>query len=171
MVEITRVIQVPRISADYDAFLFATIGVDPNGNGFSVLSAMARMNLDPWREAASLAALPGKAAARKLASLIAAVPGGPAEPGESDVTATRLVKLLPSQTRSLLPPLPPKKTLLDLKALTQSPQARYVLFGVIALLLFALWSASKIAPSAPPPAATHSQTTQPADRPASTSRR
>jgi hypothetical protein len=163
MVEIARVAQIPNIGAEYNAFLYATMGVDPNGNAFSVLSAMARMNLDPWHEAASLAALSGSAATRKLTALIAALPVGPSELSAPDVIAGRLVKLLPSQSRSILPPLPPHKALLGLKVLIQSPTVRYLLFALIALALVTVWSTMHRAPPAPPNSAHISQTTQPSD--------
>jgi hypothetical protein len=41
----------------------------------SVLSALARLNLDPWHEAAELSDLPKDTAAQRLAALIALLPG------------------------------------------------------------------------------------------------
>ena len=38
----------------FDPFLFAAIGEEQNGMLLSVLSALARLDLDPWYEAASL---------------------------------------------------------------------------------------------------------------------
>jgi hypothetical protein len=42
----------------------------------SVLSALARLNVDPWAEAARLSALPKYMAAQRLASLFARLPRG-----------------------------------------------------------------------------------------------
>ena len=77
MVEITRSAPVSALAPEFDDFLFASIGEDSNGVLLSVLSALARLDVDPWHEAASLAQLPGTTATRRLASLIAALPDRP----------------------------------------------------------------------------------------------
>ena len=46
--------------AEFNDFLFAPIGEDGNGMLVSVLSGLARLDVDPWQEAAKLAQLPGK---------------------------------------------------------------------------------------------------------------
>ena len=150
MIELTRAARVPGIGSEYGAFLYATISAGSNGTLLSVLSAMARMNLDPWQEAADLTALSAKAAARKLAILIAAVPGGPADSSENDAIAVRLVKLLPSQTRAILPPLPRQNDLANIRALVQSPTVRNVIFVLIAVALATVWFATHRAPSVAP---------------------
>lgn len=68
----------------------------------SVLSTLARRNLDPWKEAADLAKLPVDAAARRLASSIAGLPGaaGRLEAGRA---ADRLILLLPKRAKSTAP--------------------------------------------------------------------
>jgi hypothetical protein len=161
MVEGASAARVPSIGPEYDAFLYAAIGADANGTALSVLSAMARMNLDPWQEARDLGELSAKAAARRLASLIAAVPGGPSDPDEPGVIAARLVKLLPSQTRSILPPLPPHKELLDLKTLAKSRMALYVLVALIALVLATTWFRTRQPPAGPTNATHVSEVAQP----------
>ena len=60
--------------SEFDAFLFAHIGEEKNGMLLSVLSALARLDLDPWREAAELARTPRQIARQRLTSLIAALP-------------------------------------------------------------------------------------------------
>jgi hypothetical protein len=50
------------IGPEFDEFLCAPIGADRNGTGLSVLSALARLNVDPWQEATSLARMPREAA-------------------------------------------------------------------------------------------------------------
>jgi hypothetical protein len=42
------------LTVRYNDFLFAPIGEQANGMQLSVLSALARMNVDPWEEAARL---------------------------------------------------------------------------------------------------------------------
>ena len=60
--------------SEFDAFLFAHIGEEKNGMLLSVLSALARLDLDPWREAAELARTPQQTARQRLTSLIEALP-------------------------------------------------------------------------------------------------
>jgi len=58
----------------------------------SVLSGLARADVDPWQEAAKLAQLPGDTAVRELAELIGALP---VSFSDSRAIATRLIALLP----------------------------------------------------------------------------
>ncbi len=83
--------------SEFDAFLFAPVGEDANGREFSVLSALARVDVDPWLEAASLARLPLQAATEQLASLLARAPGGLAQNNDPAVIARRVIALLPRQ--------------------------------------------------------------------------
>ena len=61
----------------------------------SVLSALARLGLDPWREAAELARMPNQAAEQRLTSLIEALPEAPSTRPEPQAISTRLIALLP----------------------------------------------------------------------------
>jgi hypothetical protein len=61
----------------------------------SVLSGLARSDLDPWLEAAKLAELPGKPAVERLASLIETLPGRVWAQPEAQAVATRVIALLP----------------------------------------------------------------------------
>jgi hypothetical protein len=149
MVETPRTVRVSSLGPEYNGFLYATIGADANGTQLSVLSAMARMNLDPWQEAANLAALPAKEAAGRLASLIAAIPGAPPVSDDPWIIATRLIKLLPSRTRLIIPVLPARKELPGFGALTQSRTALFVLVALIVLVLWTMWSNAH--QSSPPP--------------------
>ena len=47
------------LGSEFDDFLFAPIGDDRNDMPLSVLSALARLDVDPWEEAAELARWPG----------------------------------------------------------------------------------------------------------------
>jgi hypothetical protein len=86
------------LGSEFDAFLFAPIGEDRNGLPLSIVSLLARMNLDPWQEAAGLAGLPAEAATQKLASLLAASPVPSLKPADPATMATRLITLLPRRT-------------------------------------------------------------------------
>lgn len=61
----------------------------------TVLSFLARLNVDPWEEAASLARLSGEDARRLLTTRIAALPAAERGTDDSGATAARLVALLP----------------------------------------------------------------------------
>lgn len=63
----------------------------------SVLSALARLDIDPWQEAAELARLPPETAKQRLASSIAALPNAWPAHLELKIIAARLVALLPRQ--------------------------------------------------------------------------
>ncbi|MFZ1122979.1 MAG: hypothetical protein WAN81_22360, partial [Candidatus Binataceae bacterium] len=84
-----------QLGPEFDNFLFAPIGEDGNGMLLSVLSALARLDIDPWQEAAKLSGLPGGAATQRLASLIAALPDGASAYPDPATVAARLVALLP----------------------------------------------------------------------------
>jgi hypothetical protein len=51
-------------TAFYDLFLYAPVCDQRNGTPLTVISALARLNKDPWEEAARITAMP-KAALRK----------------------------------------------------------------------------------------------------------
>jgi hypothetical protein len=85
----------PLIGTEFDEFLGASIGEDPNGTGLSVLSAFARLNVDPWEEATSLSRMPSDAAAARLTELIEVLPRAPANAIPSRMVAAHLVALLP----------------------------------------------------------------------------
>ncbi len=85
----------PLIGPEFDEFLGASIGEDRNGTGLSVLSALARLDVDPWKETMSLARMPREAAAVRLTELIEALPHAPASAILSRMSAADLVALLP----------------------------------------------------------------------------
>ncbi|MBL6614766.1 MAG: hypothetical protein ISP45_12190 [Reyranella sp.] len=61
---------------EFDAFLSAPVGEDTDGVGLSVMSALARIGLDPWSEAARLSDLPRDAAVEALALSLGQLPPG-----------------------------------------------------------------------------------------------
>ena len=61
----------------------------------TVLSALARQNVDPWQESAILTDLPKEIATRRLASLIDKLPVGQSGKLDEWAIARRLVALLP----------------------------------------------------------------------------
>jgi len=83
------------LGPEFENFLFAPIGEDRNGMLLSVLSALARADVDPWQEAARLARLPKETATQSLASLIAKLSGELATHLDPGTIAARLIALLP----------------------------------------------------------------------------
>lgn len=80
---------------EYDAFLFAAIGEDRNGMALSVVSALVRLDVDPWQEAADLARLPFDSAVKRFAGRIAALPDQDQAHRDSPTVAARVIALLP----------------------------------------------------------------------------
>jgi len=87
------------LGSEFNDFLFAPIGEDKNGMLVSVLSGLARSDVDPWQEAAKLAQLPGDTATEELTALIGALPDRAASYPDPRTVATRLIALLPRSPR------------------------------------------------------------------------
>lgn len=85
------------INSPFNAFLFAPLGEQENGTPISVLSALTRLGLDPWEEAARLSELPVGTAAQLLAPVIAESLGGRRELADTQKIAARVVRLLPKR--------------------------------------------------------------------------
>lgn len=83
------------LHSELNSFLFATLGKEESGAPLSVLSALTRLNIDPWAEGARLSRLSKEGAARELAPLIAAFPEEERTFSDVGAIAARLVELLP----------------------------------------------------------------------------
>lgn len=96
--------------SDLEVFLAESIWEEGNGSALSILSAFARLDLDPWQEAARLALLPRAAAAEALAEILARLPAPAAEQPNHGALAGRLVERLPKRPApsSTVRPGPPK---------------------------------------------------------------
>jgi len=96
--------QFSLIHSEFNEFLFAPVGEEEHGL-LTVLSALARLGVDPWQEAARLSDLPRAAAAQALAAIIAALPEGDWKMTDSSAIADRLVQRLPTRSaRTATPP-------------------------------------------------------------------
>jgi len=96
--------QFSLIHSEFNEFLFAPVGEEEHGP-LTVLSALTRLGVDPWREAARLSDLPRAAAAQALAAIIAALPEGDWKVTDSSAIADRLVQRLPMRSaRTAAPP-------------------------------------------------------------------
>ena len=98
VVEMTPAVSIPQLGSEFDDFLFAPVGDDANGMTVSVLSALARLDVDPRQEAANLAQLPGGPAIERLTLLLAALPGGISANPSPGTIAARLIPLLTRRT-------------------------------------------------------------------------
>jgi hypothetical protein len=131
VIEMKRSGLVSSLGSKFDTFLLAPIGDDTNGMQLSVLSALARMDVDPWEQAATLARLPRDTATRKLASLIAALPAGPLAHLDAATIAARLIPLLPGRVGS---DVPSRLTLPGVGTVTRSPVLTYLILYAIFML-------------------------------------
>jgi hypothetical protein len=149
---------IPPLGSEFNDFLFALVGEDRNGMPLSVVTVLARMELDPWVEAASLADLPAETAARKLAAWLDVLPDPTLKPASPDTRAARLIALLPRRGNpNSQPPLAATGAVAAAKprALTK---AILVAIYMILSLGIQLFFARREPPAAPepthPPAAT-----------------
>jgi len=83
--------------SDYDAFLFAEAGEDREGATVTVLSALARLDLEPWTEAGELSRLGREDALVRLTTHFEAITDIPALALASKGRAAKLILLLPKR--------------------------------------------------------------------------
>jgi len=98
----TRMSSASNLSATFNDFLFATVCEERNEMPLSVISALARLDLDPWAEAAELARMPEEGATMRLTSLLAGVIDVPSADADRVTVSARLVALLPSSTSTVV---------------------------------------------------------------------
>lgn len=79
----------------FDAFLYAALGEDSAGNSVSVLSALARLGLDPWDEAAALSDLSRDGATVRLGAHLTRIHDVPDLKTTQAGVLSRLIGLLP----------------------------------------------------------------------------
>lgn len=80
---------------EYERFLYAPVGKDRNGYVVTVLSTLARLGLDPWKETADLATLGRDAARARLETLLSRFWDVPMVAGDQGRVARDLSQLLP----------------------------------------------------------------------------
>jgi hypothetical protein len=143
------------LGSRFDAFLYAPVREDADdGLPLTVLSFLARLNIDPWEEAARLAQLPGEAAARLLAPLIAALPDAVRGRADAGAIAARLIALLPRGVPSVeaVHTAAPRAAAADVSrpaarpAVPQPPALRVALVFLVwmALLLIGQWIGGRL---------------------------
>jgi len=135
----TNSVWVNRLGSEFDDFLFAPIRDEGNGMLLSVISAFARLDLDPWQEAIKLARLPEKAATERLMSLIAALPDGLSAHQAPETIAERLIALLPRRISS---DIASSKTLFGAGEATKFRGGIYMYVVFFVFMLVAQWIAA-----------------------------
>ena len=129
----TPTASIAPLGSEFNDFLFALVGEDRNGMPLSVVSVLARMDLDPWVEAANLADLPAETAVRKLASWLDALSDPALKPTSPDSRAVRLIALLP---RRAVPHSPPSLDRTGAVVGARRPQTliKAILFAIFLIL-------------------------------------
>jgi hypothetical protein len=124
--------------SEFDDFLFASIGNEKNGIELTVLSALTRLGLDPWAEAARLSALPGEAAERALVEAIASLPEGDWKASNAVSIATRLVDHLPRRRAGAARSAPERSARAQKSMVDAS--IWFVAIAVAAAVIIGMWS-------------------------------
>lgn len=88
-------VNAPRLGCEFDRFLYASVGEGNNGMPLTVLSALARTDVDPWEEASRLTQLPQESAVTQLASLLRTLKNTPVADLDPARIAGPLIALLP----------------------------------------------------------------------------
>lgn len=130
---------------EFDAFLSAPVGDDADGAGLSVMSALARVGLDPWSEAARLSDLPRDAAVEALALALGRLPAGSWRPADGQRTladsARRLADCLPlSHSPVAAPGQPAGRASARPAARTVSGPLLWLTYAAIAVGFYLLFS-------------------------------
>jgi len=82
-------------------FLFAEVGLEASGVPLTVLSVLARLGEDPWRQAQNWASLSNETVVDQLADCIRQMPMGPEAIRDARITAKRLILLLPGAQKGV----------------------------------------------------------------------
>lgn len=147
----------PPLGAEYEPFLYAILYEEADGAPLSVVSAIARSGVDPWREAARITTLPRPAAFEALARL---APGR--DEAETNAIVRRLLALLPVKRRDA--PAPAAVQLKKAAGGTLSPSmliAAALLLGLTLAYVFRTPGESPVAPPDRPAAASQTDKADP----------
>jgi hypothetical protein len=131
----------PLVGAQFDKFLYAPIRADRNGTPLTVLSALARSNVDPWQEAVSLALMHSDAATARLTALIGALQGEQNRDASVSSIAD-LVSLLPKATSFTVS----SSDGVSAAARPQWSQIRFALSALVILAMIALALSASLSP-------------------------
>jgi len=123
------------LGPEFQPFLQSKLWEEKNEMWLTMLSALARLDIDPWQEAAELAALPKIWAEKRLAERLGRLPGAPAAFLEVDALCGRSVNLLPQTPRlAKVGPAPAAQTKSRLLGLASV----YILIGASVTVVYML---------------------------------
>jgi len=154
-----------RVGCEFDSFLYASVGEEDNGMPLTVLSLLARMDVDPWEEAAKLMQLPQDGAVKQLASLLGSLRNASVANLDPARIAVPLVALLP---RPLGRAHPLFKAFAQATPAKSSAMVSTLLFVLtyFIFLVFSSWLMGNLAPRQLPTAATSAATIDAPAKPA-----
>lgn len=95
MAQITDCPSTAGLGSAYNAFLFAPIADESVRAPLNTVSVLARLDIDPWREAAELTSMPTDTAIQRLAALLVQMPDLSEGLQDAEIVAVRLIALLP----------------------------------------------------------------------------
>jgi hypothetical protein len=121
--------------SEYNAFLFAAVGEEKIGMPLTVLTALTRLGIDPWQEAARLADLSKEAALRTFTATIAKLPEGDWKATDSEAIAARLLNWLPGKSIKAVPRVAVKRGLADRMKLGFTPWLVWAALALAVLLV------------------------------------
>jgi hypothetical protein len=123
-------------NAAFNDFLYAAVGVDRKEMQVTVLSTLARQDLDPWTQAAELCGLPQETAIQRLTSMLPVLPGA-CSLAERRALAGHLIALLPDRLAApgLVAKLTPRMPLAS-----DEPVRGEVLFMAMLFMLLSQWA-------------------------------
>jgi hypothetical protein len=130
--------------SEYNAFLFAAVGEEKTGLPLTVQTALIRLGVDPWQEAARLSDLPKAAAAQALAAAMARLPEGDWVAAGLPEIAARLVGNLPGKSAPAVQSPAPRRAAgrspfakVKTALATRASMGAWLVWIVIAVALFA----------------------------------
>jgi len=126
-----------QLGSEFNDFLYAPIGEERSGMTLSVLSALARQDVDPWERAAQLNRLPEEVAIRELAALLAALPDEVSAGSAPAALASRLIALLPQRSAAHKPGKSPPPLRVGKHVVPLGRVA--IIVGYLLFILFSQW--------------------------------
>ncbi len=118
--------------SEYNAFLFASVGEEKIGMPLTVLTALTRLDVDPWLEAARLADLSKEAALQAFTATIARLPEGDWKASDAGAIAARLLNWLPGKSAPAVPAMAVRRSVGDRM---KSGLAPWLIWGVLAVAI------------------------------------
>ena len=154
----TATMSAKKYDPVFNEFLYGQLDEGATGQPLSLLSAMTRLGVDPWLEAAQLTRMSEETASLRLAALIERLPSGTlGKRNDAVFIAVSLLKRLPRSGLAEEPTLQMRRAISDLGSFGK---LKFVVCLAIAIYLSAVgakWAFSERPDNADPPTATSSE--------------